>query len=77
MSTAELKIDLINQITGITDKVRLKELLQLLKFQNDETVYLTNEDEKKAIMEARNEIKNEKVLSDAEVQKEINEWLSK
>jgi hypothetical protein len=77
MSTAKLKIDLINQITGITDQVKLKELLQLLKFQNDETVYVTNEDEKKAILEARNEIKNGKVSSDAEVQKEISEWLNK
>jgi len=77
MSTAELKIDLINQITGITDKVKLKELLQLLKFQNDETVYLTDEDEKRAILEARNEIRNENILSDAEVQKEISEWLNK
>jgi hypothetical protein len=77
MSTAELKIDLINQITGITDQVKLKELLQLLKFQNDETVYVTDEDEKKVILEARNEIKNGKVSSDAEVQKEISEWLNK
>jgi hypothetical protein len=77
MSTAELKIDLINQITGITDQVKLKELLQLLKFQNDETVYVTDEDEKKAILEARNEIKNGEISSDAEVQKEISEWLNK
>ena len=33
MSTAELKLNLINQIAGITDKVRLKEIIQLLKFQ--------------------------------------------
>ena len=32
MITAELKLDLINQINNITDKVRLKELLQQLKF---------------------------------------------
>lgn len=76
MNTAELQIDLINQITGITDKVKLKELLQLLKFQNDESIYLTDEDEKKAILEARNEIKNGNVLSDEDVQKEINEWLN-
>ena len=30
MSTAELKLNLINQIAGITDKVRLKEIMQLL-----------------------------------------------
>jgi len=35
MSTAELKIDLINQITEITDEVYLREILQLLSFQSD------------------------------------------
>lgn len=77
MSTAELKIDLINQITGIKDKVRLTELLQLIKFQEDLSVYVTDDDEKKAIVEARKEIQNGEVYSDAEVQKEIGEWLKK
>lgn len=77
MSTAELQIDLINQITGITNKTRLKELLQLLQFQNDEEIYITNEEEKKAVSEARIEIKEGSVLSDEDFQKEINAWLNK
>jgi hypothetical protein len=77
MSTAELKIDLINQITGITDQVKLKELLQLLNFKMMKLFYVTDEDEKKAVLETGNEIKNRKVSSDAEVQKEISEWLNK
>lgn len=77
MSTAELQIDLINQITGITNKARLKELLQLLQFQNDEEIYTTNEEEKKAISEARIEIKEGSILSDEDFQKEINAWLNK
>lgn len=77
MSTAELQIDLINQITGITNKARLKELLLLLQFQNDEEIYVTNEKEKKAVSEARIEIKEGSVLSDEDFQKEINAWLNK
>lgn len=77
MSTAELQIDLINQITGITNKARLKELLQLLQFQNDEEIYITNEEEKKAVSEARIEIKEGSILSDEDFQKEINTWLNK
>ena len=77
MSTAELKLDLINQISSITDKVRLKELLQMLKFQNDERIYITNEEERKAIYEAQNEIIEGKTLSNKDVQKEIKEWLNK
>lgn len=77
MSTAELKVDLINQITLIKDKARLKELLQLLKFQEDQLVYITNDDERCAVFEARSEIESGKFSSDEDVQKEINEWLKK
>lgn len=77
MSTAELQIDLINQITGITNKAKLKELLQLLQFQNDEEIYITNEEEKKAVSEARIEIKEGSILSDEDFQKKINAWLNK
>ncbi|SHE99598.1 hypothetical protein [Chryseobacterium takakiae] len=77
MSTAELKIDLINQITLIKDKARLKELLQLLKFQEDQSVYITTDEDKSAVFEARREIEYGKISSDEDVQKEINEWLKK
>lgn len=77
MSTAELQIDLINQISNITDKVKLKELMQLLKFQNDNSVYVTNEDEKNAVSEARAEISRGEVLTNEDVQNEIKQWLQK
>lgn len=77
MSTTELKLGLINKITGITDVVRLKELLQLLKFQNDNSLYITNEEEKNAISEPRDQIARGEFLSNGEVQKEIHKWLKK
>ena len=77
MSTAELKLNLINQIAGITDKVRLKEIMQLLKFQADESLYITNKEEKEAVKEAQNQIKNGDGLSNEDVQKEITSWLEK
>lgn len=75
MSTAELKLDLISQIAGITDKVKLKELMQLLKFQTEESICITNEEDKSAIAEARKEVAEGKVFTNEEVQKEIKEWL--
>ncbi len=75
MSTAELKLDLISQIAGITDKVKLKELMQLLKFQTEESIFITNEEAKSAIAEARKEVAEGKVFTNEEVQKEIKEWL--
>ena len=77
MSTAELKLNLINQIAGITDKVRLKEIMQLLKFQADESLYITNKEEKEAIKEAQNQIKNGDGISNEDVQKKITSWLEK
>ena len=77
MSTAELKIDLINQIANITDTGRLKELLQLLDFQNDKSVYITSQEEKNAIEEARKQIENGEIISNSAVQKEILQWLNK
>lgn len=77
MSTAELKLNLINQIAGITDKVRLKEIMQLLKFQADESPYITNKEEKEAVKEAQNQIKNGDGISNEDVQKEITSWLEK
>ena len=77
MSTAELKLNLINQIAGITDKVRLKEIMQLLKFQADESLYITNKEEKEAVKEAQNQIKNGDGISNENVQKEITSWLEK
>ncbi len=75
MNIAELKIDLINQITSLNDDVKLKELLQFMRFQSDESIYVTNEDEKQAISEARTQIANEEVISNEMLQKEIQEWL--
>ncbi len=77
MNIAELKLDLINEINNITDKVRLKELLQQLKFQSEESIYITSEDEKKAISEAKYEIENGETFSNGSVQEEIKEWLKK
>ncbi len=77
MSTAELKLNLINQIAGITDKVRLKEIMQLIKFQADESLYITNKEEKEAVKEAKNQIKNGDGISNEDVQKEITSWLEK
>ena len=77
MSTSDLKLDLITQIASITDKVRLKELLQLLKFESENSVYITNQEEKEAISTARNQIVNGEFKYNAEFQKDLKKWLNK
>lgn len=76
MKSAELKLNLINKITQITDMVQLKELLQLLNFQSDDNVYYTSEEEKKAILEGRNQVKKGEILSNEDVENEIDKWLN-
>lgn len=77
MSTAELKSSLISQIKNITDKARLEELLKLVVFQGEEATYVTSQEEKDAISEARKQIENGDVLANSKVQNEIGQWLSK
>jgi len=77
MTTTELQIDLINQIKGITNNGRLKELLQLVHFHIDNAVYVTNDEEKRAVAEARMQIENGEVISNSEIQAEVAAWLTK
>lgn len=63
MSISELQIDLINRITHITDEFKLKEILDLLKFQSDDTVFEVPEEDKIAIKDGRKQIKNGQTLT--------------
>lgn len=77
MSTVELKTDLINKIIGITEKVKLEDIMLLLKFQSDETIFETTQEEKSAIEEARKQIADGEFVTNEELQKEIGQWLKK
>lgn len=77
MSTADLKIDLITQIAGITDKVRLIELMQMLKFESENSPYITNDEEKQIVAEARTQIANGEFITNDDFQNKIQKWLNK
>lgn len=77
MNTAELKIDLINKIASMTDEIKLREILQLLEFQADKSMFETSKEDKKAIMEAQEQITKEQTLTDEEVRKEIKKCLNR
>lgn len=77
MNTAELKINLINQITYLKDKAGLEEIMQLIQFQSEEGIFETTVEDKKAIQEARNQIVNGDFSTNDELQKEIHQWLRK
>ncbi len=77
MNTANLKIDLINKITQIKETNVIKEIKRVLDFELDEGIFQLSNDQRKRIVDAKQEIKQKKYLTDSSANKEISEWLDK
>jgi hypothetical protein len=76
MSTLELQKQLISKIQITTDQDILESVLRLLEFEtsSDETYFL-NENQKAAIVNARQQVANGQFYTDDEVDKLTEEWL--
>ena len=72
MNTAELKIDLINKITKLKDVRIIEEMQKFLDFELDKGDYKLSDAQKDRILEAE----NDKVLTEEEANREIEEWLN-
>lgn len=72
MSTAELKIDLINKITKLKEVRIIEEIQKFLDFELDRGEYKLSVAQRKRILEAE----NDKVLTEEEANREIEEWLN-
>ena len=72
MNTAELKIDLINKITKLKEVRIIEEIQKFLDFELDEGEYKLSDAQKNRILEAE----SDKVLTDEEANREIEEWLN-
>jgi hypothetical protein len=78
MSTVELRKRLIDKIQTTKDDRILEEAYRLLEIETEDIeIYKLNDDQKKAISEARQQIKNRQFLTDEQANKEIDEWLNK
>lgn len=77
MSTSELKELLIDTIRNIEDAELLEDIYQLLCLPESNTVYVFNDEERHAIKEAEEQIRNGDYLTNEEVDKEVDEWLNK
>lgn len=71
-----LKEKLINKIKETDDPALLEELSHLLELQEPETPYELSNSQKKAIDEARQQVKNGDTLSNDQSDKETDEWLN-
>jgi hypothetical protein len=78
MSTVELRRRLIAKIQKTKDEKILEEAYRLLELETEDIeIYKLNDDQKKAINEARQQIKNGQFLTEDQANKEIDEWSSK
>ncbi len=78
MSTIELRKRLIEKIQKTQDERILEEAFRLLELENEDIdIYKLNDDQKKAISEGRQQIKNGEFLTEEKANKEIGEWLNK
>lgn len=78
MMTIELRKKLIDKIQETKDDRILEEAYRLFELETEDIeVYKLNDDQKKAISEARQQIKNGQFLTEENANKEIDEWLKK
>ena len=75
MTSTELKQKLIRQINKTNNDELLEELSRVLERENDPRVYQLSELQKTVIMEARLQYQNGNILTDDEVNLEIEKWL--
>ena len=73
MSTAELKIDLINKIAKLKEVRIIEEIQRFLDFELDKGEYKLSAGQRNRIQEAQ----KDDVLTEEEANKEIEEWLKK
>ncbi|MEK6782352.1 MAG: hypothetical protein AABY93_11635 [Bacteroidota bacterium] len=78
MSTTELRRRLIDKIQKTENKDLLAEAYRLLELETEDIeMYKLNDDQRKAINEARQQINSGQFLTDEQSNKEIEEWLNK
>ena len=77
MTTANLKIDLINKITQLKERYVIDEIKRILDFESDKGIFKLNSKQKVRILEGKEEYKAGKVLSEKEANKQIQAWLTK
>lgn len=78
MSSIELKRRLIEKIQKTENEDLLAEAYRLLELETEDIeIYKLNDEQRKAIAEARQQIANGQFLTDEQANKEIDEWLNK
>jgi len=77
MASADLKERLIKRIRRTEDLQLLEEISRLLELQEPDRIYHVNDQQRKNISEAKEQIQNNQSISNENANKDIHEWLNK
>lgn len=76
MSTAELKINIINRISNLEDDAVIEKIKRLLDFELENKIYQLSDDQLNRIQEAKNEYTKGRIVSNEQANKDIEQWLN-
>ncbi|HEY0739870.1 MAG TPA: hypothetical protein VGD40_00360 [Chryseosolibacter sp.] len=78
MSVEELKLQIITKITSIEDQIILEEILRLItKEQAVTELYELTDDERRAVQEGLDDVRDGRLHSSIVAENMIKEWLKK
>ena len=76
MSVTELKLQIINKISAIEDKLVLEEIFKLVEIESEmDSIYRLTDKEQKALEIGLNDVKKGRVYSSEAADNMIKEWL--
>ncbi|MEP7197610.1 MAG: hypothetical protein ABI851_13905 [Saprospiraceae bacterium] len=78
MSASELKLQIINKVTSITDELILEEIFRIVNLESEmDLIYRLTDDEQKAIDLGLKDIIEGRVYSSESAENMIKEWVKK
>jgi len=72
MSTVELKLDIIDKIVNLKESYIIEDIKKLLDFELDSKIFQLSDAQKRRL----NEAKSDKILTEKEANRKIEEWLN-
>ena len=78
MSVTELKLQIINKISAIEDKLVLEEIYKLVEIESGmDSIYRLTDNERKYLEAGLNDVKENRIYSSGAAENMIREWLKK
>ena len=78
MSATELKLQIINKVTAITDELILEEIFKLVSIESEmDSIYRLTDTERKAVESGLTDIQEGRMYTSEQADKMIKEWLKK